>query len=252
MNIRDDFLQTSKIEDAGRWHVTRFVYEQAAALPVGTRILDAGAGECAYMPLFKHCDYLSVDLAVGDVQWNYRNLSTIGALHRLPFADASFDAVLSTQTLEHLSLPAESVREFFRVLKPGAPLLMTAPMAQLEHQTPYDFFRYTSFGLKALCEQAGFDAACMDVRPFGGMFTRWAYELPHALDVLPRRRLVQADGTTQRSLKGWLALPLKAILFVLIRLAQVLFFALDRFDARKDYPWGWSVVTRKPQSSKST
>ncbi len=247
MNIRDDFLQISKIADAGRWHVTQFVRAQAAALPAGSYVLDAGAGECAYKPLFQHCRYIAVDLAVGDVHWNYHNLSAVSVLHQLPFANASFDTVLSTQTLEHLALPAESVQEFFRVLKPGGQLLMTVPMAQLEHQTPYDFFRYTSYGLKALCERAGFPPNNIDVRPFGGMFTRWAYELPHALDVLPRRKVVRDDGTVQVSMKGMLTLPFKAVFWLVVRLIQVVFLWLDRFDRRQDYPWGWSVVTRRPQ-----
>lgn len=244
MQLNEDFTRYSKVADAGRWHVTRFVQAAARALPPGARVLDAGAGECAYKPLFVHCRYTGVDLAVGESRWTYRNLDAIATLDQLPFAAASFDAVLSTQTLEHLSRPQESVTEFFRVLRPGGRLFLTAPMAHMEHQAPYDFFRYTSYGLRTLAERAGFAPGHVVISPFGGMFTRWAYELPHAIDVFP------ASGLPERrpNPAGIALLPVKAAAFGLIRLTQVLLLALDRFDRRRDYPFGWSLTATKTAS----
>jgi SAM-dependent methyltransferase len=239
MKFNEDFSAPSKLRDIGRWHVTRFVEGVARLLPPGTRLLDAGAGECAYKPFFSSIRYVSVDAAIGNPTWNYGNLDCLSALDRLPFKDQSFDAVLCTQALEHLEWPRESVKEFFRVLKPGGALYLTAPMAHHEHQIPYDFFRYTSFGLDSICHGAGFTD--VQVSPFGGNFTRMAYELPHVLPVFPSAGI--HAGKLQ--LKGILFLPVRAVLLLPIRLLQIILLGLDCLDRRRDFPFGWRVVARK-------
>lgn len=241
MELTEDFSRYSRIRDAGRWHVTRFVQGVAAQLPAGAKVLDAGAGECAYKKYFSHCNYTGLDLAVGDANWNYHNLDVIALLDRLPLADGAFDAVLNTQTLEHLSRPQESLRECWRVLKPGGQLFLTAPMAHMEHQTPYDFFRYTSYGLRALAERAGFAQEAIEVGAFGGMFTRWAYELPHAIDIFPKTGL--AEGKPHA--KGLLLSPLKALAFGAVRLTQACLLAIDPLDKQRDYPFGWWLTATK-------
>jgi len=42
------------------------------------------------------------------------------------------------------------------VLKPGGRLLLTVPFAWDEHEQPFDYARYSSFGLKYLLEKNGF------------------------------------------------------------------------------------------------
>lgn len=127
-------------------------------------MLDAGAGECAYKHLFDPCEYKSIDLGIGDSDWDYRNLDYIAPLDAMPIGDATFDAVLCTQVLDHLKNPQECVKEMNRVLKPGGYLFLTVPMSQEEHQVPYDFFRYTSYGLRHICSEAGFKE--MEIIPF--------------------------------------------------------------------------------------
>ncbi|MGD0887500.1 MAG: class I SAM-dependent methyltransferase [Thermodesulfovibrionales bacterium] len=235
MEISNDFSKASRFSDIGRFYVTNFVTHVAAALAPGTSILDAGAGECAYKKYFSHCIYKSVDLAVGDCNWHYEHLDYVSPLHELPIADGSFDAVLCTQVLEHLNKPLESVKEIYRILKPGGKLYLTAPMAHCEHQTPHDFFRYTSFGLKYLCEEAGFKT--VDIAPFGGLLVRWAYELPRGLELFPPARL--------NNWKGLLLAPFKKIMFAVIRITQMVFLALDRFDYEKNDPFGWRLIAVK-------
>ena len=41
----------------------RWIAEQAAIVPSGTKVLDVGAGSCPYRNLFAHCEYRSQDLA---------------------------------------------------------------------------------------------------------------------------------------------------------------------------------------------
>jgi len=239
MKLNEDFTAPSKLRDIGRWYVTQFVQNVARSLPPGTRLLDAGAGECVYKRFFSGARYLSVDAAIGNPSWNYHNLDCISALDRLPFHDQSFDAALCTQTLEHLEWPRESVQELFRVLKSGGTLYLTVPMAHHEHQVPYDFFRYTSYGLDSICRKAGFTS--VQVTAFGGTFTRFAYEVSRVLSVFPSAGF--RKGPYQ--LKGILCLPIRALLFLPTRLLQLLLIAMDGLDRKRDYPLGWGLVARK-------
>lgn len=233
------FITPNKYQDLGRWHITRFVRGVAEQLPAGTLLLDAGAGECAYRPLFAHCRYLGVDLAVGDRDWNYRGLDLAARLERLPLRDASIDAVLCTQALEHLEWPRETMAEFHRVLRPDGRLFLTAPMAHCEHQIPYDYFRYTSFGLRSLCVRAGFRA--VEVIPFGGLPMRLAYELPRLMDLFPASGLARG----RLSGRGLLLLPLRVATLPLVRLLQRLLVLADRFDGIRNDPFGWSVRAQR-------
>lgn len=102
MRINEDFASRGKLQDVGRWYVTRFVEHVASILPTNSAILDAGAGECVYKRYFSHCAYKSIDLAVGEDRWNYANLDYVGPLHDMPIEPGTFDAVICTQVLEHL------------------------------------------------------------------------------------------------------------------------------------------------------
>ena len=219
--------------------MTRFVENVAKNLPNGALILDAGAGESVYKHLFSHCKYLAIDLAVGESRWNYTNLDYIGPLDNMPIENDLFDAVLCTQVFEHLEWPRESAKEICRVIKPGGKLYLTVPMAQNEHQVPYDFFRYTSFGLRSIFKHAGFQY--VKVNPFGGIWVRWAYELPRGLSIFPPSGLFSRTP----NIIGIVLLPLKIVMFGIVRLLQVIFFWLDRFDNKKNDPWGWSCEATK-------
>lgn len=237
--INEDFSKRRKIQDVGRWYVTDFVKNIAANMAEGTFVLDAGAGECVYKKFFAHCQYKAIDLAVGEDRWNYSNLDYIAPLHEMPIDDGMFDAVLCTQVLEHLEWPRESVAEMYRVLKPGGKLYMTVPMAQSEHQVPYDFFRYTSYGIMSICRQAGFKD--VEIVPLGGLWVRWAYELPRAMSMMPSTGF-QTGGI---NCKGVMLLPLKCFVLGMIRALQFAFLWLDRFDKHRNDPFGWSCVAIK-------
>lgn len=237
--INEDFSLRSKYEDIGRWYITRFVERCAHKIPPGSSILDAGAGECVYKKFFAHCDYKAVDSGVGESNWNYNNLDFVAPLDSLPMEDESFDVVLCTEVLEHLEWPRESVREMFRVLKKGGALLVTVPMAHDEHQIPNDYFRYTSYGLRSICVDAGFKE--IEVTPHGGIFVRWAYELPRIRQFVPGTGL----GAGQINVAGILCLPLRGCIMAALPVLQFCLLALDRFDSAKNDPLGWAVIAKK-------
>lgn len=74
-----------------------------------------------------------------------------------PFADKTFDILLCNQVLEHVFNPDIFLQEINRVLKPNGKLLLTIPFVWDEHEQPFDYARYSSFGLKFLLEKAGFE-----------------------------------------------------------------------------------------------
>jgi len=76
---------------------------------------------------------------------------------RFPFEDASFDCVLCSQVLEHVSEPGAFLEEIARVLKPDGELLLTVPFLWPEHEQPWDAYRYTSYGLIGSFERAGLE-----------------------------------------------------------------------------------------------
>jgi SAM-dependent methyltransferase len=59
--------------------------------------------------------------------------------------------------LEHVFNPNEHLSEIYRVLKPHGMLLMTVPFLWNEHEQPFDYARYSSFGIRHLIECNGFE-----------------------------------------------------------------------------------------------
>jgi len=118
-------------------------------------LLDVGCGTKPYRLLFTVDSYVGLDI---DNEFT-RNTGIADHLYNgniFPFTDALFDAALCNQVLEHVFNPDEFLGEIARVLKPGAKLLLTVPFVWDEHEQPYDYARYSSFGLFALLEKQGF------------------------------------------------------------------------------------------------
>ena len=118
-----------------------------AQVPAGSRILDAGAGEQQYRRLCAHLDYVSQDFAqydgMGDGRglqtqaWDQSSLDIVSDITRIPEPDASFDAIMCVEVLEHVPYPVDALRELVRLLKPGGLLIVTAPFCSLTHFAPY-------------------------------------------------------------------------------------------------------------------
>ena len=154
-----------------RRSILEFVARCGRTLQRGARVLDAGAGEAPYRELFAHCDYVTTDWTES-VHPGARRADVIASLDALPLADASFDGVVCTQVLEHVANPAAALGELHRVLRPGGRIWLTVPLTWPLHEEPFDFYRYTPYGLTSLLERAGFDE--VDVGPRNGYFATLA------------------------------------------------------------------------------
>ena len=52
----------------------------------------------------------------------------VGSIQDIPVADATFDTVISCETIEHVVEPMKAMKELHRVLRPGGRLLLTTPI----------------------------------------------------------------------------------------------------------------------------
>jgi SAM-dependent methyltransferase len=225
-------LQARSSEDAGRHAVNAFVRDAAARAPAGGRVLDAGAGECVYRPFFEGRRYVAIDRGVGDRAWDYGRLDATADLERIPFAAASFEFVLCTETLEHVARPAVVLAELRRVLKPGGTLALTVPFLHPVHQAPHDYYRYTPYGLRHLLGQAGFEVEGLSAA--GGFFTFLHLQLGDLPSHLPLGVKASAG-----SLLGW---PFRAFVRASAALLRVAVGALRRLDSGDVRPLHYLVL----------
>ena len=136
-------------------------------------VLDFGCGSKPYRSLFSAADrYVGVDVEVSGHNHRTSAIDVFYDGKTLPFEVATFDHVVALEVFEHVFNLIEILAELRRVVKPGGSLLISIPFAWPEHEQPYDFARYTSFGIVHVLEQAGFDIQSVekttsDVRAIG-------------------------------------------------------------------------------------
>jgi SAM-dependent methyltransferase len=155
----------------------------AAAIAPGALVLDAGAGNSPYASLFSHVRYESADFE--QVEKPYAQQTYTCDLTQIPVEGGRFDAVIFDQVLEYVTEPLAVLRELHRVLKPRGPLLYWGPLFYEEHEQPFDFHRYTHFGIRYLFDQAEFDIERLDW--LEGYLGTLAYQFGTAY-ALPRDR----------------------------------------------------------------
>ena len=108
-------------------------------------MLDAGAGfgRHAFALARAGANVVALDYALGEVEGTRATFAAmaeageiaeerfVGGLRgdatRLPFADSSFDRVITSEVLEHIESDTTAISEFARVLKPGGTFAATVP-----------------------------------------------------------------------------------------------------------------------------
>ena len=160
-------------------------------LKPGDRVLDAGCGTGRHV-----CEAYrlqGVDVTGIDLKWEdlCKAATTLYLMHqqngggrgrclisqadvtRLPFPDATFDAVICSEVLEHIPDSRAAIDELVRVLKPGRDLVVSVPrflpericwaLSGAYHSEPGGHIRiYRKRELRQLLEAAG--TTCRDIR----------------------------------------------------------------------------------------
>lgn len=124
---------------------------------VSGRLLDVGAADRWVEGLIPTTvQYVALDYpATGSMLYGARPHVFANAAS-LPFVDHCFDAVACLEVLEHVAEPELVMGEISRVLKPGGRAWISTPFLYPLHDAPFDFRRYTEFGLRRSAKKAGF------------------------------------------------------------------------------------------------
>jgi SAM-dependent methyltransferase len=145
------------------------------------RVLDVGCGLKPYRNFFATTEYTGIDIAGGGHSDEAKVVDAYYDGHTIPFPDASFDTLICTQVLEHADDPEILMRECSRVLISGGTAFFSMPFTYPEHETPYDFRRFTRFEHTRLAEKNGFsDITISQTTGFAGTFAQllvvWIFE----------------------------------------------------------------------------
>jgi SAM-dependent methyltransferase len=164
-------------------------------IPDGHRILDAGAGELRYKKFCTHLDYVAQDFGkytgTGNGRglqtgtWDQSGLDIVCDIVDIPEPDASFDALLCVEVLEHLPEPLKALREFSRLLRAGGTLILTAPFCSLTHFAPYHFYSgFNRYFYEHHLAALGFEI--VELTANGNYFEYLGQEMRRAPDVVER------------------------------------------------------------------
>jgi SAM-dependent methyltransferase len=155
---------------AAPWHRLAYIVQALPAalerlsaelqIPAGGRVLDYGSAESPYRRFFAP----GTDFVAADLAGNPDADVVIAADGTVPLEGGSFDAVLSTQVLEHVTDPAVYLGECFRLLRPGGRMLLSTHGLMVYHPDPVDLWRWTCAGLEHQVRGAGFE-----IRRFEGI-----------------------------------------------------------------------------------
>lgn len=192
--------------------IDRFVAAHATA----ARVLDLGCGQGPYAHHFPN--RVGCDVAPSQA------VHVLADAQCLPFKDETFDFVLSTEMLEHVLCPEDSVREMWRVLRRGGQLLLTTRFLYPIHSAPFDYWRFTRYGLEHLFEGWTVELIAPDVPDSGAA------------------RLVAEMALNRHG--RWFRWPAKAVVRALHRILHVIEGRLP-IDGEPALASGYIVLARK-------
>lgn len=139
----------------------------------GKELLDAGCGTGWFSQ--KACEkgavVTSMDLGEGllsKVAQKCDSKRVVGSVLEMPFSEASFEVVISSEVIEHTPDPFKALQEMYRVLRPGGILILSTPnkfwywtlwVANILKIRPYQGLENWSsyIGLRQNIQKAGFN-----------------------------------------------------------------------------------------------
>ncbi len=138
MHAKDAYDEWHRCHDTGNgpWYSMVSAFIDARGLVQGKRVLEAGCGSGDYARELGARgarsvigeDFSPVAIAQANDRPNADNVSfAVGDIQQIAHQTASFDLVISCETIEHVPNPRLAIAELARVLTPGGWLVLTSP-----------------------------------------------------------------------------------------------------------------------------
>lgn len=194
-------------------------------------IVDLGCGEAPYKEYFlQYGDkYTGVDWSNSLHNLRADVISNLNEKIELP--DESADTLIALAVMEHLCEPQVFLNECYRVLKRGGYMILQVPWQWWVHEAPYDYYRYTPYGLKYMLEKAGFVDIVIEAQ--SGFFTMWLLKLNYF-----SLRFIRGPKPLR-----WI---IKSILWIIWNFNQLIAPLLDKLDRNWQLETiGYFVLARK-------
>jgi SAM-dependent methyltransferase len=143
------------------------LYHKAIIAHCKGHLLDHGCGNAPlfgmYSPLCTEVTCVDWPSSLHDKRHvdQYCNLN-----ERLPFADQSFDTILSSDVVEHLYEHDLIFSEFHRLLRPGGKVILGTPFLYWIHESPHDYFRLTEYAVRHFAQTA--HLGVIEIDAYGG------------------------------------------------------------------------------------
>jgi SAM-dependent methyltransferase len=251
-----------------RWRyelISRIVGDLNGGDPGAFRILDAG---CGTGQMLQHLGRFGQAVGIDTSPEAIRFAATrtveqlvLGSILDLPFADGTFDCVLSLDVIEHVDHDVDLLCHLTRVLKPGGHLVLTVPAFPAlwsEHdEVNWHKRRYRAPQLRSLLAAQGLEIErltyCNTALLPPIFAVRKLKNLRNRVRDRARAR-ARANGhaapaglPVPESDLGWMPRPLNEGLLRLLR-------AENRLLERVDFPFGVSLlaIARKPERVERT
>lgn len=190
-------------------------------------VLDVGCGSRPYESLFVGNEYTGIDVQGGGHKRDDKRPDRYFDGLKIPYDDTSFDVAICTEVLEHSPEPERLMKEVSRILKPKGKLYVSVPFVWYEHEAPYDFRRFTSYGLKKLLEN---DFVVERIGPTSGVFGC----LSQILSAFIIENFKPKNSITYPLLSAFVCAP-----------AMIVGLIIDKLVGRRYLTLGWTAVARK-------
>ncbi len=188
-------------------------------------VLTIGAGGGVNELLHEYSESNNFSVVSFDID-DKKNPDILGDLCTYDFDENRYDTIVLCEVLEHLHSPHLGVENVYKALKPGGLVILTTPFIFPIHDRPYDYYRYTKYGLKFLLSE------------FEEVTVREKNSSLEAIDVL-WMRLNKIKGKRTYILK-------RIILFTVYYLKRPLTLFLMRYIKTDIMTTGYNVTARKP------